>query len=37
MTEMIDLMRAFESQQRMITVMDGIDDLAVNRVGSLNG
>lgn len=37
MTEMIDLMRAFESQQRMITVMDGVDDLAVNRVGSLNG
>lgn len=37
MTEMIDLYRAFESQQKMIRTIDDIDDQAVRRVGSLAG
>ncbi len=37
MTEMIDLYRAFESQQKMIRTIDDIDDQAVRRVGSLTG
>ena len=37
MTEMIDLFRAYEGQQKMIRAVDDIDDLAVRRVGSLAG
>lgn len=37
MTEMIDLYRAFESQQKMIRTIDDIDDQAVRRVGALAG
>jgi len=37
MTEMIDLYRAYEGQQKMIRAVDDMDDLAVRRVGSLNG
>ena len=37
MTEMIDLFRAYEGQQKMIRAVDDMDDLAVRRVGSLNG
>lgn len=37
MTELIDLQRAYEGQQKMIRAIDDIDNLAVTRVGSLNG
>lgn len=37
MTEMIDLFRAYEGQQKMIRAVDDLDDLAVRRVGSLAG
>ncbi len=37
MTEMIDLHRAFEGQQKAVRAIDDIDDMAVRRVGSLNG
>ncbi len=37
MTEMIDLQRAFETQQKMIQAMDDIDSQAVRKVGSLTG
>jgi len=37
MTEMIDLFRAYESQQKMIRAVDDLDDLAVRRVGALAG
>jgi len=37
MTEMIDLQRAFETQQKMIVTMDEIDGQAVRKVGSLTG
>ena len=37
MTELIDLHRAYEGQQKMIQAIDAIDDLATRRVGSLNG
>jgi len=36
MTELIDLQRAYEGQQKMIHAIDDIDNLAVRRVGSLN-
>ncbi|MEW6594402.1 MAG: flagellar basal-body rod protein FlgF [Thermodesulfobacteriota bacterium] len=36
MTELIDLHRAYEGQQKMIRAIDDIDNLAVRRVGSLN-
>lgn len=35
MAEMIDLQRAFESQQRVIRTIDDINDLAIRRVGKL--
>jgi flagellar basal-body rod protein FlgG len=37
MTEMIDLYRAYEGQQKMIRAMDDLDDLAARRVGALAG
>ena len=37
MTEMIDLYRAYEGQQKMIRAVDDMDDLAARRVGSLTG
>ena len=37
MTEMIDLYRAYEGQQKMIRASDELDDLAVRRVGVLAG
>ncbi|HSR35906.1 MAG TPA: flagellar basal-body rod protein FlgF [Desulfurivibrionaceae bacterium] len=37
MTELIDLQRAYEGQQKMIRAIDDIDNLAARRVGSLNG
>ena len=37
MTEMIDLYRAYEGQQKIIRAVDDLDDLAVRRVGSLAG
>lgn len=37
MTEMIDLYRAYEGQQKMIRAGDDLDDLAVRKVGSLTG
>lgn len=37
MTEMIDLYRAYEGQQKMIQAVDDMDNLAVRRVGSLTG
>jgi len=36
MTEMIDLQRAYQAQQKVIHTIDEIDGLAVNRVGKLN-
>jgi flagellar basal-body rod protein FlgG len=36
MTELIDLHRAYEGQQKMIRAIDDIDNLAVSRVGRLN-
>lgn len=36
MTELIELQRAYEGQQKMIRAIDDIDNLAVRRVGSLN-
>lgn len=36
MSELIDLQRAYEGQQKMIRAIDDIDNLAVRRVGSLN-
>ncbi len=36
MTEMIDLTRVFESQQKVITVIDDIDRQAISSVGRLN-
>lgn len=35
MTEMLDLYRAYESQQKIVRTVDELDDLAVNRVGKL--
>jgi flagellar basal-body rod protein FlgF len=35
MTELIDLYRAYEGQQKMIRAVDDLDELAVNRVGRL--
>jgi len=35
MTEMIDLHRAYESQQKVITTIDEIDDQSIRRVGKL--
>lgn len=37
MTEMIDLYRAYEGQQKMIRAVDDLDDLAVRKVGALAG
>ena len=37
MTEMIDLYRAYEGQQKMIRAVDDMDDLAVRKVGALAG
>jgi len=37
MTEMIDLYRAYEGQQKMIRASDDLDDLAVRKVGMLAG
>jgi len=37
MTEMIDLYRAYEGQQKMIRAVDDMDNLAARRVGSLTG
>lgn len=37
MTEMIDLYRAYEGQQKMIQGADALDELAATRVGSLSG
>ncbi len=37
MTVMIELQRAYEGQQKMIQAVDEIDNLAVRRVGTLNG
>ena len=37
MTEMLDLYRSYESQQKMIRASDDLDDLAVRRVGVING
>jgi len=36
MTDMIDLTRGFESQQKVITVIDDIDHQAISSVGRLN-
>jgi len=36
MTEMIEILRAYEGQQKMIRALDELDDLAVRRVGVLN-
>lgn len=36
MSELIDLHRAYEGQQKMISAINDIDNLAVRRVGSLN-
>ena len=35
MTDMIDLFRAFEAQQRAISTVNDMDGIAVNRVGKL--
>lgn len=35
MTEMIDLLRSFEAQQKVVSAIDGIDDQAIRRVGRL--
>lgn len=37
MTEMIDLYRAYEGQQKMIRAVDDLDDLAARKVGALAG
>jgi flagellar basal-body rod protein FlgG len=36
LTAMIDLNRAYETQQRMVRSLDDLDDKAINRVGRLN-